>query len=112
MIFWFSSVLTSDLQMHGAVHGQRQGQEVEGVEAGADVTAGFTLHLGLELTVEQIHNDGAVPAKVVLPGLQKGEVLEQKHKRTAAQCSILNREYEMLYLGDKQLERNKAVSFL
>lgn len=61
--------LTSDLQMHGAVHGKGQGQEVEGVEASADVPAGLTLHLGLELTVKQIHHDGAVPAEVVLPCL-------------------------------------------
>lgn len=70
-MFVLTGVLTSDLQMHGAVHGQRQGQEVEGVEASADVATGFTLDLGLELTVEQIHHDGAVPAKVVLPGLQR-----------------------------------------
>lgn len=56
--------------MHGAVHGQGQGQEVEGVEASADVSARLALHLGLELTVEQIHHDGAVPAQVVLPRLQ------------------------------------------
>lgn len=64
-----SSLLTSDLQMHGAVHGQGQRQEVEGVKASADVSACLTLHLGLELTVEQVHHDGAVPPQVVLPRL-------------------------------------------
>lgn len=65
--------------MHGAVHGQGQGQEVEGVETSADVTAGLTLHLGLELTVEQIHHDGAVPAQVVLPRLQGGETSADRY---------------------------------
>lgn len=63
-------LLTGDLQVHVAVHGQGQRQEVEGVETGADVAARLALHLGLELTVEEIHNNGAVPAQVVLPGLQ------------------------------------------
>lgn len=67
------SRLTSDLQMHGAVHGQGQRQEVEGVEASTDMSAGLTLHLGLELTVEQIHHDGAVPPEVVLPCLCRGK---------------------------------------
>lgn len=58
--------------MHGAVHGQGQGQEVEGVEASADVSTGLTLHLGLELSVEEIHHDGAVPAQVVVPRLEGG----------------------------------------
>lgn len=62
-------LLTGDLQMHVAIHGQGQGQEVEGVETGADVPTRLALHLGLELPVEQIHNDGAVPTQVVLPGL-------------------------------------------
>lgn len=62
-------LLTSDLQMHVAVHGQGQRQEVEGVETGADMSARLALHLGLELTMEQIHNNGAVPTQVVLPGL-------------------------------------------
>lgn len=62
-------LLTGDLQMHVAVHGQGQRQEVEGVETGADVSARLALHLRLELTVEQIHNNGAVPTQVVLPGL-------------------------------------------
>lgn len=57
--------------MHGAVHGQRQGQEVEGVEAGADVSARLALHLGLELAVEEVHHDGAVPPQVVLPRLRR-----------------------------------------
>ncbi len=64
-----SSLLTSDLQMHGAVHGQGQRQEVEGVEASTDVSACLTLHLGSELAMKQIHNDGAVPAQVVVPSL-------------------------------------------
>lgn len=55
--------------MHVAIHGQGQRQEVEGVETGADVSTRLAFHLGLELTVEQIHNDGAVPTQVVLPGL-------------------------------------------
>lgn len=63
-------LLTGDLQMHVAIHGQGQRQEVEGVETGADVPARLAFHLGLELTVEQIHDDGAVPTQVVLPGLQ------------------------------------------
>lgn len=62
-------LLTGDLQVHVAVHGQGQRQEVEGVEAGADVSARLALHLGLELAMEQIHNNGAVPTQVVLPGL-------------------------------------------
>lgn len=62
-------LLTGDLQMHVAVHGQGQRQEVEGVEPGADMSARLALHLGLELTMEQIHNNGAVPTQVVLPGL-------------------------------------------
>lgn len=62
-------LLTGDLQMHVAIHGQGQRQEVEGVETGADVAARLALHLRLELTVEQIHHDGAVPTQVVLPGL-------------------------------------------
>lgn len=62
-------LLTGDLQMHVAVHGQGQRQEVEGVEPGADMPARLALHLGLELTMEQIHNNGAVPTQVVLPGL-------------------------------------------
>lgn len=62
-------LLTSDLQVHVAVHGQGQRQEVEGVETGADVSARLALHLGLELAMEQIHNNGAVPTQVVLPGL-------------------------------------------
>lgn len=62
-------LLTGDLQMHVAIHGQGQGQEVEGVETGADVSTRLAFHLGLELPVEQIHNDGAVPTQVVLPGL-------------------------------------------
>lgn len=66
-----SSLLTSDLQVHGAVHGQGQGQEVEGVEASADVSARLALDLGLELTVEQVHHDGAVPTQVVLPRLSE-----------------------------------------
>lgn len=66
-------LLTCDLQMHVAVHGQGQRQEVEGIEASADVSARLALHLGLELTVEQIHNDGTVPAQVVLPRLQDRE---------------------------------------
>lgn len=64
------SILTGDLQVHVAVHGQGQRQEVEGVEPGADMSARLALHLGLELTVEEIHNNGAVPPQVVLPGLQ------------------------------------------
>lgn len=66
------SVLTSDLQVHGAVHGKRQRQEVEGVKTGADVAAGLALHLGLQLTMEQVHHDGAVPTQVVLPRLESG----------------------------------------
>lgn len=62
-------LLTGDLQMHVAIHGQGQRQEVERVETGADVPTRLAFHLGLELTVEQIHNDGAVPTQVVLPGL-------------------------------------------
>lgn len=46
------NALTSDLQVHGAVHGQGEGQEVEGVKASTDVAAGLTLHLRLELPVE------------------------------------------------------------
>lgn len=65
----FPSLLTSDLQVHGAVHGQGQRQEVEGVETSADVSARLALDLGFELTVEQIHHDGAVPTQVVLPRL-------------------------------------------
>lgn len=65
----FPGLLTSDLQMHGTVHGQGQRQEVERVEPGTDVSARLALHLGLQLTVEQIHHDGAVPTQVVLPGL-------------------------------------------
>lgn len=64
-----SSLLTSDFQMHGAVHGQGQRQEVKRVKASANVATGLTLHLGLELTVEQIHHNGTVPAQVVLPCL-------------------------------------------
>lgn len=74
-----SGLLTSDLQMHGAVHGQGQRQEVERVEASADVSAGLTLHLGLELAVEQIHHDGAVPTQVVLPRLYGGGVGTDTH---------------------------------
>lgn len=57
-----SALLTSNLQMHGAVHGEGQGQEVEGIKASADVATGLALHLGLELTVEQIDHYGAIPA--------------------------------------------------
>lgn len=75
-----SSDLTSDLKVHRAVHGQGKGQEVEGVEASADVSAGLTLHLGFELAVEQVHHDGAVPAQVVLPRL-----LGQTHRGVITQ---------------------------
>ena len=34
------------------------------------LATGLTFHLGLELTVEQIHHDGTVPAEVVLPCLE------------------------------------------
>lgn len=70
---------TRDLQVHGAVHGQRQRQEVEGVEAGADVSARLALDLRLELAVEEVHHDGAVPPQVVLPRLRRWT-----HKRKAA----------------------------
>lgn len=66
----FIGLLTGDLQMHGAVHGQRQRQEVEGIKASADVAAGLTLHLRLELSVEQVDHDGAVPTQVILPRLR------------------------------------------
>lgn len=55
--------------MHGAVHRQGQGEEVEGVKSGADVATRLTLDLGLELPVEQVHHDGAVPPKMVVPRL-------------------------------------------
>lgn len=64
-----SCVLTCDLEMHGTVHGQGQRQEVERVKASANVAAGLTLHLRLELTVEEIYHDGTVSAQVVLPCL-------------------------------------------
>lgn len=84
--FFFSRVCqqglgTCDLQVHRAVHGQRQGQEVEGVEAGADVSARLALHLGLELAVEEVHHDGAVPPQVVLPRLWRRT---HKHKTAPA----------------------------
>lgn len=59
--------------MHGAIHWEGQGQEVEGVEAGTNVSAGLALDLRLELAVEQVHHDRAVPSQVVLPGLPKKE---------------------------------------
>lgn len=65
----FPALLTSDLQMHGTVHGQGQRQEVERVKPSTDVSARLALHLGFELTMEQIHHDGAVSTQVVLPGL-------------------------------------------
>lgn len=68
----FPRRLTSDLQMHGTVHGQGQRQEVERVEPSTDVSARLALHLGFELTVEQVHHDGAIPTQVVLPGLSCG----------------------------------------
>lgn len=55
--------------MHGAVHRQGQGEEVEGVKSGAYVATRLTLDLGLELAVEQVHHDGAVPPQMVVPRL-------------------------------------------
>ena len=71
-------LLTSDLQVHRAVHGQRQGQEVEGVESGTDVATRLALHLGLELPVKQVHDDGAIPTQVVFPCLNKSKRTTKK----------------------------------
>lgn len=76
--------LTSDLQMHWTVHGQGQRQEVEGVEASTDVSACLTLHLGLELAVEEVHHDGTVPTQVVLPRLQGGGAWTHEHRAVSS----------------------------
>lgn len=73
-----AALRTRDLQVHWAVHGQRQGQEVEGVKAGTDVSAHLALHLGLELAMEEVHHDGAVSPQVVLPRLWQWM---HKHRR-------------------------------
>lgn len=44
--------LTCDFQMNTAVHGQGQGQVVEGVKAHTDCATLFTADLRLELTVK------------------------------------------------------------
>lgn len=84
--------LTSDLEVHGAVHGQGQRQEVEGVETSADVSACLALHLGLELTVEKIHHNGAVPSQVVLPRLwQCTHKHRQRDEFTTGSCCLQQR---------------------
>lgn len=68
--------LTYDLKVHGVVHGQRKGKEVKWVKASTNVTTGFALDLRPKLTVEQVHNNGAVPSPMILPCLTR----HSKHK--------------------------------
>ena len=56
--------------MHAAVHGEREGEVGEGVEAHARVTALFTRHVRLELPVEQVDHNRLVSLQVVLPRLE------------------------------------------
>lgn len=60
---------TSNLAADVGLHGQRQAEHVEGVEAHGVPAARVALHLGLELAQEQVRDDGGVALRVLRPGL-------------------------------------------
>ena len=55
--------------MDAALHGQREGEVGEGVEADTRVAALLTAHTRLELAVEQVDHHRAVTQQVVVPCL-------------------------------------------
>ena len=61
--------LTNDFQMYTALHGQRQGQESEGVKPDTSGATLLTANAGLELAVKEVNHHRAVPQQVVVPRL-------------------------------------------
>ena len=60
---------TRDFEVNAWVHWQRKRQESEWIKLDTSVTAFDAVNTGLELTMEQVNNDGLVPQQVVLPRL-------------------------------------------
>ena len=57
--------------MRTYLYGQREGERGEGIELDALVAAHLACHLRLELTVEEVDHDRAVPSQVVVPVLPR-----------------------------------------
>jgi len=72
------NVETDDFKVDAGVHWQRQWEECKRVELDTGVLTLDTTNTRLELTMEQVDNDGLITQQVIVPRLARTHINHQQ----------------------------------